>query len=97
MKKYPHGYEYPTVDDNSAFDKFLAGDRSKLASFRKGVRWALMSAIKIWEPKRILGLLSLDASDARWVGELHLHQVRCGLHGSLPAVVYKISIDSLTD
>eukprot|EP00972_Heterocapsa_arctica_P113802 16439178-Heterocapsa_arctica.AAC.1 len=35
-KASPNSYEYPTVDDNSAFDKFLSDSRGKLASFRKG-------------------------------------------------------------
>eukprot|EP00972_Heterocapsa_arctica_P025257 3720705-Heterocapsa_arctica.AAC.1 len=86
MKRFPDGYEYPTVDDNSALDKFLHDDRGELASFRKGVRWALMSASKIWEPECVSSLPSLDASDTKWVRELHGHQVRCGLHGALPAV-----------
>eukprot|EP00972_Heterocapsa_arctica_P062430 9202589-Heterocapsa_arctica.AAC.1 len=50
--------------------KGLANDRGKLASFRKGVRWALLSAMKIWEPERVSGLPGLDASDAKWIGEL---------------------------
>eukprot|EP00972_Heterocapsa_arctica_P072283 10676883-Heterocapsa_arctica.AAC.1 len=52
----------------------------------KGVRWALWTAMKIWEPERVSGLPHLDASDAKWIGELHGHQVGCGLHGALPAV-----------
>eukprot|EP00972_Heterocapsa_arctica_P037706 5549736-Heterocapsa_arctica.AAC.1 len=43
MKKAPDGYEYPTVDDNTVFNLFfLANYSGKLASFRKGVRWALL-------------------------------------------------------
>eukprot|EP00972_Heterocapsa_arctica_P082549 12164254-Heterocapsa_arctica.AAC.1 len=53
--------------------------------------------MNIWEPERVSGLPGLDAPDAKWIGELHSHQVRCGLHSALPAVVYKISIDALTD
>eukprot|EP00972_Heterocapsa_arctica_P027965 4113512-Heterocapsa_arctica.AAC.1 len=74
MRRCSDGYDYPTVDDNSAFDKFLSDDRGKLASFRKGVRWALLSASKIWEPQRVSSLPSLDGSDAKWVRGLHAHQ-----------------------
>eukprot|EP00972_Heterocapsa_arctica_P040565 5977434-Heterocapsa_arctica.AAC.1 len=97
MTKAQNGYDYPTVDNNSAFDKILPGDCTKLVSFRKGARWALMSSMKTWEPDRISGLPEFDASDAQWIGELHNHQVRCGDHGSCPAVVYKVAIDALTE
>eukprot|EP00972_Heterocapsa_arctica_P018219 2691312-Heterocapsa_arctica.AAC.1 len=97
MKKAPDGYDYPIVDDNTAFNQFLDNDRSQLVSFRKGVRWALLSAMKIWEPERWSGLADLNDSDAKWICELHYHQVRCGLHGALPAVAYKLAIDALAD
>eukprot|EP00972_Heterocapsa_arctica_P115342 16447197-Heterocapsa_arctica.AAC.1 len=74
MKRCSDGYEYPTVDDNSAFDRFLPGDRGKLASFRKGLRWALLSSSKIWEPEHVSSFPGLDASDAKWVRGLHGHQ-----------------------
>eukprot|EP00972_Heterocapsa_arctica_P028093 4132971-Heterocapsa_arctica.AAC.1 len=64
MFRANNNYDYPTVDDNSAFDRFLPGERGKLASFCKGVRWALMTSMKIWESDRISGLPEFDASDA---------------------------------
>eukprot|EP00972_Heterocapsa_arctica_P066793 9855793-Heterocapsa_arctica.AAC.1 len=69
-----NGYSYPTVVDNSAIDRFLPTDRGKLASYRKGVRWALMSATRLFEPDLYSSFPSFDASDARWIGELHKHQ-----------------------
>eukprot|EP00972_Heterocapsa_arctica_P022470 3305235-Heterocapsa_arctica.AAC.1 len=56
-----------------------------------------MSSTKIWEPDRISGLPEFDASDARWIGELLNHQMRCGDHGSCPAVLYKVAIDAPTN
>eukprot|EP00972_Heterocapsa_arctica_P016459 2429336-Heterocapsa_arctica.AAC.1 len=56
-----------------------------------------MSSRKIWEPDRISGLPAFDASDARWIGELYNHQLRCGDHGLCPAALYKVAIDALTD
>eukprot|EP00972_Heterocapsa_arctica_P081472 12009408-Heterocapsa_arctica.AAC.1 len=96
MKKALNCYDYPTVDDNSVFHKFIPDDRSKLASFRKGLRWALMSSTRIWEPELISSLPEFDASDARWIGELHTHQMRVGDKGSCPAALHKVTIDALT-
>eukprot|EP00972_Heterocapsa_arctica_P027673 4069572-Heterocapsa_arctica.AAC.1 len=37
-------YEYPTNVDHSVINDFLSDDHSKLATYRKGLRWALMSS-----------------------------------------------------
>eukprot|EP00972_Heterocapsa_arctica_P004926 730015-Heterocapsa_arctica.AAC.1 len=75
MVKSNNDYYYPTVVDNSVIYMFLPTERGKLASFRKGVRWAIMSSIRLWEPDRCSSLPAFDASDARWIGELHNHQL----------------------
>eukprot|EP00972_Heterocapsa_arctica_P004717 699840-Heterocapsa_arctica.AAC.1 len=37
-------YNYHTVFTNSALDSFLSTEYGKLASYRKGLRWALMTS-----------------------------------------------------
>eukprot|EP00972_Heterocapsa_arctica_P004580 681064-Heterocapsa_arctica.AAC.1 len=57
-----------------------------------------MSSTRLREPNRFADLPAMDASDAQWIVDLHMHQDRCGPIGSdLPAVAYKIAIDLLTD
>eukprot|EP00972_Heterocapsa_arctica_P051463 7569946-Heterocapsa_arctica.AAC.1 len=71
-------HEYPTLVDNSATYNFLRGDRNKLASYRKGVRWSLMTSTRLREPDKFSDLPTMNASDAQWIAELYRHQDRCG-------------------
>eukprot|EP00972_Heterocapsa_arctica_P064316 9491142-Heterocapsa_arctica.AAC.1 len=57
-----------------------------------------MSSTRLREPDRFSDLPAMDASDAQWIVELHMHQDRCGpLESDLLAVVYRIAIDLSTD
>eukprot|EP00972_Heterocapsa_arctica_P073965 10917292-Heterocapsa_arctica.AAC.2 len=90
-------YDYPTVFTNSALDSFLSTEYGKLASYRKGLRWSLMTAIRLFEPERCSSLPSFDNSDAKWIAGLYQHQSRCGTQGLCPAVLFKVAIDHLSD
>eukprot|EP00972_Heterocapsa_arctica_P008609 1258509-Heterocapsa_arctica.AAC.1 len=75
MQKDASGkYEYPTLVDHSVINSFLKDDHSKLATYRKGLRRALMSSVRLREPGRYSSLPELKASDAQWIVELHKHQ-----------------------
>eukprot|EP00972_Heterocapsa_arctica_P022960 3377294-Heterocapsa_arctica.AAC.1 len=39
----------------------------------------------------------MGGSDAKWIVALYYHQDRCEVTSELPAVVYKVAIDLLTD
>eukprot|EP00972_Heterocapsa_arctica_P063005 9295349-Heterocapsa_arctica.AAC.1 len=64
MTKAANNHEYPTLVDNSAIDSFLKNDCSKLASYRKGVRWSLMTSTSLREPNKFFELPDINASDA---------------------------------
>eukprot|EP00972_Heterocapsa_arctica_P039796 5864141-Heterocapsa_arctica.AAC.1 len=61
-----NGYDYPTIVDNSVINDFLFGEYSKLATYRKGLRWALMTSVRLREPNRFSSLPAMVASDAQW-------------------------------
>eukprot|EP00972_Heterocapsa_arctica_P048311 7124358-Heterocapsa_arctica.AAC.1 len=52
MRPDPSGgkYSFPTLVDHSVINDFLRGEHGKLATWRKGVRWALMSSTRLREP-----------------------------------------------
>eukprot|EP00972_Heterocapsa_arctica_P058773 8664313-Heterocapsa_arctica.AAC.1 len=56
-----------------------------------------MSSTRLYEPDLFPNLPAFDASDARWIVELHQHQSRLGHHDTCPAIVHKVAIDLLTD
>eukprot|EP00972_Heterocapsa_arctica_P011081 1622174-Heterocapsa_arctica.AAC.1 len=57
-----------------------------------------MSSVRLREPTRFSCLPAMTASDAQWIVELHVHQDRVGPFDlDLPAIVYKIAVDLLTD
>eukprot|EP00972_Heterocapsa_arctica_P011292 1655525-Heterocapsa_arctica.AAC.1 len=57
-----------------------------------------MTSVRLREPDKFTSLPAMHASDAQWIAELHRHQDRCGpFDTDLPAVVYKVAIDHLTD
>eukprot|EP00972_Heterocapsa_arctica_P067001 9888520-Heterocapsa_arctica.AAC.1 len=67
MELAANGHSYPTTVDNSAIYNFLRGDRSKLATYRKGARWSLMTSVRLREPNKFSSLPAMHASDAQWI------------------------------
>eukprot|EP00972_Heterocapsa_arctica_P020484 3020690-Heterocapsa_arctica.AAC.1 len=57
-----------------------------------------MSSTRLREPSLFSSLPTMGASDARWIVALYHHQDRCDcMTTDLPAVIYKVAIDLLTD
>eukprot|EP00972_Heterocapsa_arctica_P061147 9016370-Heterocapsa_arctica.AAC.1 len=78
MRKDAGGtYAYPTNVDHTVINDFLRGEHGKLATYRKGLRWALMSSTRLREPSRFSDLPAMEASDAQWIVALYMHQDRC--------------------
>eukprot|EP00972_Heterocapsa_arctica_P096050 14169256-Heterocapsa_arctica.AAC.1 len=91
-------HAYPTLYHNPLMDDYLVKDRSKLGTWRKGLRWSLMTSVRLREPRFVLSLPSVNASDATWIIALHKHQARIGNpETDLPAVVYKVAIEHMSD
>eukprot|EP00972_Heterocapsa_arctica_P071247 10524382-Heterocapsa_arctica.AAC.1 len=99
MVQAANSHFYPTLFDHSVIDNFLQDDRSKLATYRKGVRWSLMTSVRLREPSKFLSLPAINSSDAQWIVELHKRQEIIGPLDTfeLPAMVYKVAIEHLTD
>eukprot|EP00972_Heterocapsa_arctica_P033733 4964231-Heterocapsa_arctica.AAC.1 len=58
-----------------------------------------MTSTRIYEPNMYLSLPAINSSDAQWIVELYKHQERVGPNDQfeLPAIVYKVAIEHLTD
>eukprot|EP00972_Heterocapsa_arctica_P112451 16431872-Heterocapsa_arctica.AAC.1 len=56
-----------------------------------------MSSTRLREPSLFSSLPAMGESDAKWIVALYYHQERCEIESDLPAVVYKVAIDLLTD
>eukprot|EP00972_Heterocapsa_arctica_P036152 5319043-Heterocapsa_arctica.AAC.1 len=62
-------HRYCEVYQTEDIMEYFRNDCSRLASYRRCARWALISAIRVFEPECVI-TLDIHASDARWFGEL---------------------------
>jgi hypothetical protein len=60
-------HAYPTLYRNPMLDNYLVTDRSKLGTWRKGVRRSLITSVRLHEPQLFHSLPDVHASDAAWI------------------------------